>query len=126
MIYSLVVEGFIFAQTDVFGEYLPSRSSIEAVMTRLGNINRTDDENRSNKWTFCRLNYKTVVELDKSVNPLRYLTEIENNNIFQNYQEWLAIIEAGKKPTSLELSVMYQRNLDRMCQERRDSLPSGR
>jgi hypothetical protein len=113
MIYSLVIEGLIFAQTDVFGKYLPSRSSIKDAMSRLENINRTDDENRVNEQRFGSLNYKTVVELDKSFNPLRYMTELENNNIVQNYQEWLMNID---KPSFLELSVMYQYNLDRMCQ----------
>lgn len=113
MIYSLVVEGLIFTQTDVFGKYLPSRSSIKDIMSRLENINRTDDENRLNKQRFCSLNYTAVVELDKSFNPLRYMTELENKNIVQNYQEWLMNIE---KPSFLELSVMYHRNLDRMCQ----------
>jgi hypothetical protein len=117
MIYSLVVEGLIFTQTDVFGKYLPSRSSIEDIMSRLENINRTDDENRENKQRFCSLNYIAVVELDKSFNPLRYLSELENKNIVQNYQEWLMHIEIRiDKPSFLELSVMYQRNLDRMCQ----------
>jgi hypothetical protein len=117
MIYSLMVEGLIFAQTDVFGTYLPSRSSIEDVMSRFENINRTDDENRVNKQRFCSLNYTTVVELDKSFNPTRYLTELENINIVLNYQEWLTNIETRKdKPAFLELSVMYQRNLDRICQ----------
>jgi hypothetical protein len=117
MIYSLVVEGLMFAQTDVFGKYLPSRSSLEDVMSRLENINRTDDENRVNKQRFCSLNYTTVVELNKSFNPTRYLTELENINIVLNYQEWLTNIETRKdKPAFLELSVMYQRNLDRMCQ----------
>jgi hypothetical protein len=117
MIYSLVVEGLIFAQTDVFGKYLPSRSSIEDVMSRFEDINRTNDENRVNKQRFCSLNYTTVVELDKSFNPTRNLTELENINIVLNYQEWLTNIETRKdKPAFLELSVMYQRNLDRMCQ----------
>ena len=77
MIYSLVVEGLIFAQADIFGEYLPSKTSIEAVMSKLGNPNQTKGEKRIAKQDFCSLNYVIVTLLDRQLNADIYLSRGE-------------------------------------------------
>jgi hypothetical protein len=74
MIYSLVVEGLYFAQADIFGEYLPSKSSIEAVLSKLGNPNLTKGQKRIAEQDFCVLNYGITKLLDKQINADIYLS----------------------------------------------------
>jgi hypothetical protein len=74
LIYSLVVEGLYFAQADIFGEYLPTKSSVEAVLSKLGNPNLTKGQKRIAEQDFCTLSYGVTELLDKQINADIYLT----------------------------------------------------
>jgi hypothetical protein len=77
MIYSLVVEGLIFAQTDVFGDYLPPQSSIIAVLSKIGKgkVSLSDAEIAKAMMLFCELSNTYTQQLYAVFCPDEYLSD---------------------------------------------------
>lgn len=98
MIYSLVVEGLIFAQADIFGEYLPTKSSIEAVLSKLRNPNRTKGEKRIAEQDFCTFSYAIVTLLDRQLNADIYLSRGETG---EDLEASFQLVSAIKKQAEM-------------------------
>jgi hypothetical protein len=108
MIYSLVVEGLIFAQTDVFGEYLPSRSSIEDVMSKIGNPNLTKGQKRIAEQDFCTLSYTIVTLLDKQINADIYLSRGEIGEDLEASRQFMSAIKQQAEMTEFSFWSLMQ------------------
>lgn len=107
MIYSLVVEGLYFAQADIFGEYLPAKSSIEAVLSKLGNPNLTKGQKRIAEQDFCTVSYTIVTLLDKQLNADIYLSRGEIGKDLEASRQFVSAIKQQAEMTEFSFwSVM--------------------
>jgi hypothetical protein len=98
------VQGFMFSQIDVLGEYLPSRTSIESVLSEIKDIR--------NKRKFLQCSNSVVMILNKSFNPQYCQPELTNLDR-NNYQTWVRGIVT---PTLPELNKMFLLNMEIMCE----------
>lgn len=97
------VQGLMFSQIDVLGEYLPSRTSIESVLAEVKDLR--------NKRKFLQHSNSVVMALNKSFNPHHYQPELTNLDR-NNYQQWFSGIV---DPTLPELNKMFLWNMERIC-----------
>lgn len=108
MIYSLVVEGLYFAQADIFGEFLPSKSSIEAVLSKLGNPSLTKGEKRIAEQDFCILSYTIIKLLDKQFNADIYLSRGEIGKGLEADLRFIASVKQQAEMTETSFYLLMQ------------------
>jgi hypothetical protein len=108
MIYSLVVEGLYFAQADIFGEYLPSKSSIEAVLSKLGNPNLTKGQKRIAEQDFCILSYEITKLLDKQINADIFLSRGKTGEDLEAYFQFVSTMEQQAEMTDTSFGSLMQ------------------